>query len=317
MSAPHGFALVSDASRFEEIVDRLPPAVRAKFLGLQDQRDRLHGALVAAQTTWQAGRRELTSAQAAATIAQDTDRRDVDRFNRTRQSGTPEPPSPRAAAALAALDRAREREASRRRARDESQTAWEVADRLLTAVRELLRTSDPALLVPVVVERRAAKAPREAAVDLERVRAEIAKLAAEHQALDVAPVPLAEAAARLDDFLDEAARQFDPATSYFTAASYTAPSLDDLLPYKLLTLLAALPEVRKAFHARVAAAYPKLPASVPTKDRAALRAQLLDRRRQLELAEEQIVLEGALAGATIPRRGDASPDVVVRAVLAE
>jgi hypothetical protein len=47
------------------------------------------------------------------------------------------------------------------------------------------------------------------------------------------------------------------------------------------------------------------------------RAQVLDRRRQLELAEEQIVLEGALAGVTIPRRGDMSPDVVVRAVLAE
>lgn len=75
--------------------------------------------------------------------------------------------------------------------------------------------------------------------------------------------------------------------------------------------------MRAAFHQRVAAAYPRLPASVPTRDRAALRAQLLDRRRQLELAEELIVLEGVLAGVTVPRRGDASPDVVVRAVLAE
>jgi hypothetical protein len=115
-TAPQGFAVVSNASLFEELVARLPAPVAHKFRDLEDQRDRLHGALIAAQTTWQDAQRELVSAQAVATTAQDADRRDVDRFNRARQSGTPEPPSPRAAAALAALDRAREREASRRRA---------------------------------------------------------------------------------------------------------------------------------------------------------------------------------------------------------
>ena len=152
-------------------------------------------------------------------------------------------------------------------------------------------------------------------MDLARVRAEIVKVAAELQALDAAPAPLTEAAARLHDFLDGAARQWDPAVGCFTSPSYTAPSLDELLPYKLLTLLAALPEIRGAFHQRLAATYPRLPASVPTKDRAALRAQLFDRRRQLEMAEGQSVLEGAPAGVTIPRRGDASPDVVLLSVL--
>src|SRR5262249_51175748 len=131
-----------------------------------------HGGVLVALERWQSAQRELVSAQAVATAAEDADRRDVDRFNRARQSGTPEPPSPRAAAALAALDRARDREGSRRRAREESEAAWQVADRLLTSVRELLRTTDPALLVPVVVERRGPKAPRDAAVDLERVRAD-------------------------------------------------------------------------------------------------------------------------------------------------
>jgi hypothetical protein len=88
-----------------------------------------------------------------------------------------------------------------------------------------------------------------------------------------------------------------------------------VVPYRILTLLAGLREVRAAFHQRVAATYPRLPAFVPTKDRAALRAQLFDRRRQLEMAEGQSVLEGAPAGVTIPRRGDASPDVVLLSVL--
>jgi len=201
--------------------------------------------------------------------------------------------------------------------RDEAVARFNAAQQLVAACQDMIRATDPAELPPILLTRGQSKTTREAAVNLARLRGDIAKIGGELQALAAAPVPLAEAAARLDDFLDGAARQWDPATGYFTATSYTAPSLDDLLPYKLLPLLAALPEVRAAFHARVAAAYPKLPASVPSKDRAAFRAQLLDRRRQLELAEEQIVLEGALAGVTIPRRADASADVVVRAVLAE
>lgn len=103
-----GYAVISSASVFEEVVARLPAPVAQKYRDLEDQRDRLHGALVAALTTWQDAKRELVSAQAVATAAQDGDRRDVDRLNRARQSSTPEPPSPRAAAALAALDRARD-----------------------------------------------------------------------------------------------------------------------------------------------------------------------------------------------------------------
>src|SRR5262249_19233394 len=137
------------------------------------------------------------------------------------------------------------------------------------------------------------------------------------QALDAAPVPLAEAAARLDDFLDRAARQWDPVTAYFTAPSYTPPSLDDLLPYKLLTLLAALPEVRAAFHARLCSAYERLPASVATAERPARAAELANRQRQLELQEEHLILEAEQAGHMIARRPDADPLVVLTSVLAE
>jgi hypothetical protein len=312
------FAVVTDASLFEELIARLPEPVARKYRDLEDQRDRLHGSLVAALTTWQDAHRELTSAQAAAAIAQDADRRDVDRFNRARQSGRPEPPSPRAAAATAALDRARDREGSRRKAREESEAAWQVADRLLTAVRELLRAGDPALLVPVAVERRGAKTPREAAGDLERVRRDIATIAAELQALDAAPVLLAEAAARLDDYLDGLAQQWDPPVAIdFAGAAYHPPAPDTYWPYRPIVLLAALAPLRAALHARLKAAYATLPAAVATMERPARRARLLDRRRQAELVEEGIVLEAALAGITIRRREDASPDVVLRAVLAD
>jgi hypothetical protein len=316
MTAPQ-FAVITDATRFEELVATLPAPVAQKYRDLEEQRDAAHGALVAALTRAQDAHRDLVSAQAAATIAQDTDKRDVDRFNRQRQSGAPEPPSPRAVAALAALDRARDREGSRRQARDEAQAAWEVADRLLAAVHGVLgANADPSLLVPVVVERRGPKAPREAAVELERVRGAIATIAAELQALDAAPVPLAEAAARLDDYLDGLAQQWEPPVAIdFAGAAYRPPAPETYWPYRPIVLLAALAPLRAALHARLTAAYATLPAAVATADRAPLRARLLDRRRQAELVEEGIVLEAELAGITIRRREDASPDVVLRAVL--
>jgi hypothetical protein len=69
-------------------------------------------------------------------------------------------------------------------------------------------------------------------------------------------------------------------------------------------------------HARLLAAYKSLPASVPSPERPARAADLAHRQRQLELAEELAVLEGALAGVTIPRLGAADAAIVVRAVLA-
>jgi hypothetical protein len=172
--------------------------------------------------------------------------------------------------------------------------------------------------VPIVVERRGPKTPRDAAADLDRVRGDIATIAAELQALDAAPVPLTEAAARLDDYLDALAQQWDPPVAIdFAGATYRPPAPDTYWPYKPIVLLAALPPVRAALHARLKAAHATLPAAVATADRAALRAQLLARRRAAELEEEGIVLEAELAGITIRRREDASPDLVLRAVLAE
>jgi hypothetical protein len=67
----------------------------------------------------------------------------------------------------------------------------------------------------------------------------------------------------------------------------------------------------EALHARLKAAYKTLPASVPSMDRAALHASLLERRRKLEVEEETLVLEGGAAGITILRRAAADPVVVL------
>jgi hypothetical protein len=319
MTAPQGFALVSPSSLFEELVDKLPPLVAAKYRMLEERRDMLHGALLTAQATWQDANRELVSAQAVATAAQDGDRRDVDRFNRARQSGTPEPPSPRAAAALTALDRARDREASRRRARDESQGAFEVADRLLTAVRELLRTTDPALLVPVVVERRGPQAPREAADELEVVRASISAVTAELRAVEQAPVPPEVTAERVDARFAELAADWEPPISAFMARNYRPPGHDELLPYRLMAFFALVPEIRAAYHAAAARAYarPEAPSPVAIVAYASTLGALADRRRQAEVLEEQLVLEAAARGMAIARRAEADPVVVLTTVLAE
>jgi hypothetical protein len=320
MSAPDGFALVSDASRFDELVARLAAPVAQKVRDLEEQRDAAHGGLVAALARWQDAHRELTAAQAAANIAQDSDRRDIDLINRRarQQSGTPEA-SPRAAAALAAFDRAREREASRRRAREETEAAWQTADRLFTAVREFLQRTDPATLLPVVVERRGAKAPREAAVDLERVRASISATTAELRAVEQAPVPPEVTAARIDSLFAELAAQWEPPATDFMARDYRPPGHDQLVPYKLIAYFALLPEVRAAYHAAAERAYarPGVPAPVPIGEHAARVATLADKRRRAEVAEEQLILEAAASGIAIARRPDAYPRVVLTTVLAD
>jgi hypothetical protein len=320
MSAPQGFAVITDATRFEELIAKLADPVAAKYRDLEEQRDAAHGALVAALTRAQDAHRELVNAQATATAAEAGDTRDVARIARQRQAGAAEPPSPRAAAALAALDRARNREASRRQARDEAQAAWEVADRLLTAVRGILgATADPSLLVPVLVERRGPKPPREAAVDLEAVRARISALTAELRAVEQAPVPPDVCAARIDARFAELVAQWEPPVSDFMARDYRPPGHDQLVPYRLMAYFALLPEIRAAYHAAAERAYsrPGTPAPVPIVEYAARLATLADRRRQAEVVEEQLILEAAESGMAIARRPDADPVVVLTTVLAD
>jgi hypothetical protein len=308
--------VLSGDNLLEERISQLAEPVRQKYRMLEADRHDASDAVNGTQRRWEEAREPLMRARIAAESADNADKHNMDRIARERHSGKPEPPSLVAQRATATLAHAEELERARREAREVATERFAAAQGALASVQDLIRTTDAAALPPILLTRRRTP-PTDMGADLARVRDGIAEVAAERAAFNRTPVPHGEAAARLDDFLDGAARQFDPAMSYFTAVSYAAPSLDDLLPYKLFVLLAALPEVRAAFHAKLAKAYETPSASVPTKDRPALAARLDERLRQLELAEEQIVLEGALAGHTIQRRPDASALIVLTSVLAE
>src|SRR5215475_2705019 len=101
-----------------------------------------------------------------------------------------------------------------------------------------------------------------------------------------APVTLAEAAPRLTTWLEDAFRQLNLPLVDFTRREYRPPSMDEKTPYNVKALLAGDAGIREVIHADFTALYRTLPASVSRADYPALRAQLLDRRRQFELAEE-------------------------------
>jgi hypothetical protein len=84
-----------------------------------------------------------------------------------------------------------------------------------------------------------------------------------------------------------------------------------------MAYFALVPEIRAAYHAAAERAYarPGTPAPVPVVEYAARLATLAERRRQLEIAEEQIVLEAAESDMTIARRPDADPVIVLTTVL--
>jgi hypothetical protein len=156
-----------------------------------------------------------------------------------RHSGKAEPPSGEAATTAARLAQAEELERTRRAARDETADRFAAVHRLLIACRDVIRSTDPTALAPIVLTPRTAKTSRETDLDLARVRADIATVATERAALAGAPVPLAEAAARLDGYLDALARQWEPPLGTdFTPPTYQPPSPDDYWPFKPMVLLA-------------------------------------------------------------------------------
>src|SRR5215475_6983677 len=109
-----------------------------------------------------------------------------------------------------------------------------------------------------------------------------------------APVTLAEAAPRLTTWLEDAARQLNLPLVDFTRREFRPPSIDEMTPYKIMTLLAAAAPIREIALAGLKAIHATLPASVSDADYPAAHARLVDRRRQLEQEEEAIVLESEL-----------------------
>jgi hypothetical protein len=313
-------ALVNADSVLADRLAQLAPAVQAKFRHLDDARNDLSDAVDGTQRRWEEAREPLMRARIAATSAAEADKHDMGRLARQRHTGRPEPPSHEAQATAARLAQAEDGERARRAARDDALQRFTVAQQLLAGCQALIRSTDPAQLAPILLTRGGTpKKSGDVAAELDRLRAGIAQVAAERTALDRAPVTHEEASRRLDSYLDVMAREWTPTVATdFAQPAFHMPSPDDYgFPHKAIFLLANLPEVRAALHARLRSAYERLPASVPTAERPARVADLDARQRQFELAEERIVLEAALAGHAIPRRADASPRIVLCATLSE
>jgi hypothetical protein len=304
-------ALVNADSVLEDKIAQLDPSVRAKFRMLEADRNDASDAVDGTQRRWEESRDPLQHARYAASAAQAADRQNI-----WRRQGGKQPPSPAVEASAARVKQAEELEGARREARDDAVQRFTVAQRLLASVQDLIRRTDVTELPAILLTPRSTPTkPADVAADLTRVRDGIAQVVLERTALDRAPVPLVEASRRLDDLLDGLATQWDPPVGDFTRPAFTPPSPDSLFPYKPIVLLANLAPLRDALHARLKAAYATQPASVPSADRPARAAELANRQRRLEVAEEHAILAAAQAGHVIQRRPDADPLVVLTAVL--
>jgi hypothetical protein len=321
MAAP---VLVSAASTFEQRLDALPAPLRAKYRALEDQAEELGERALAAFSRWHEAHQHAATARAAHAALDSSDKRGLDsihaRAKAQREGRKYEPPAGSALAAAATdLARCEERVAQRLATRDATEQARTDALRLLASLRDTITTADAATWEPHVVDAPGPdRSPTNLAGDLARVREALAAVASEATALARAPLPLSEAHARLDAWLDSMASQYDPPlASSFARLGARLPSPEDLMPYRLVPLLACLPPWRDVLHDRLATAYATLPASVPSADRAAAAVALAERRQQLEIAEERLVLLAARAGLDVARRPDADAATVLRVVLAE
>jgi len=321
MAAP---ALVSAASTFEQRLDALPAPLRAKFRALEDHAEVLGERALSAFSRWQEAHAHAATARATFAALESSDKRGLDsihaRSKAEREGRTYQPPAGSALAAAATdLSRRVERLAQRLATRDATEQARAEALQLLTSLRDTIMTADAATWQPLVVDAPGPdRSPTNLPGELARVRQALAAVTQEATALARAPLPVSEAHARLDAWLDSMASQYDPPlASSFARLGARLPSPEELMPYRLVPLLACLPPWRDILHDRLATAYATLPASVPSADRPDAAAALATLRQQLEIAEERLVLLAARDGLDLARRPDADAGIVLRVVLAE
>ena len=160
------------------------------------------------------------------------------------------------------------------------------------------------------------------AVDLTGLRAHIAAVRAEMAQAAHAAVPLEEAEAAMDTFLESLATAYrppvamvfarDPQPSLDVAPLLFGDSRDAHAPW--LRWAAVLREpLRAAWCDRLRAAYesdPALAHPVPSAERASRLAALQRQLAELEVAEERWIVEAEQRGEQIDRRADVAPHVL-------
>ena len=161
------------------------------------------------------------------------------------------------------------------------------------------------------------------AAELAELRAEIGRVKAELIAIPAAPLPLAEAERALERTIERMATYYDPdgALSNFIAdADPQVDALEGIIPnfdpFALRAFLAAVigGPLRGVLLERLRARYAADPVLADTAIALAARpgrlAGLSERLRDLERAEERMIVAAERAGMRLDRRADADPAVI-------
>jgi hypothetical protein len=303
-------ALVSPASIFDGRLTQLEPRIRSKYFALADAVEGFRNAARSAVSVWETEHGKLVAARGTHAEAEALEKRDPEVIA-ARRAGQ-HVAGRRLQTAAAHLALCEERAQGKLAERDRIAQAAADAGTVLGAVEETIRTMDTDGLQPILVPRPTATDPT---TELARLRETLAGVLREAAILRHAPVPLEEAIARQDRWLDEAARRYQPPVLHFTTPSYVPPGFDGFVPFKAMEMWAAMPAWRDLQRQRLREQYADLPAAMPSDERASLAAALTERTAKLETAEESLVLQAETQGIALARRPDASPDVVLRVIL--
>ncbi len=314
----------------------LPAAIKDKLAGLEARKDALHGGLEALRGRIDRLRADLTEKRSR--LEHDTANtaplqphgvNGADRWTGGAGSGVATfggPPGPerqqevdRLAADLGRLEAVYQSACAR----------WEEAARTYQAACEWLERTAIAAIVPVVVKYE--RVP-DARGEVEMIRAEIAALSREAEAIERAPIPTGEALQRLDALArDVAARRgsriSERARVFFSRDGVrSVEALFGLVqgwaesPRELAAAIRERCETdflaeRKVWEGAIRTQAVNGEA-VSSSDRPKRLAEIERRRRELEQREEHIILAAERDGLDLDRRSDADPGTVLTTALA-
>jgi hypothetical protein len=205
------------------------------------------------------------------------------------------------------------------------------AARVYNQVFEYLENADPAAVVPVVVPYERLADPR---AELATVREQLEALTLEASRVEHAPVPTAEAAARMRALLRRESEAWTANVGAFFAARGPQTLREvfsaDLLPDQLAVgsqisrgfyahlqlLLALVGDELMNLYADAIGTHATNGEAVGSAERPRLLKALAEKRAECERREEQIILCAERDGLELMRRGEADPAIVLCTVLA-
>jgi hypothetical protein len=211
-----------------------------------------------------------------------------------------------------------------------AQARWQIVARLFQSCRDWVEATPIGAVAPIVVSYARVADPR---AEVATIRERLVALAAEAAAITRAPVPLAEALARLEAQRTTvaarvAARRADAVPAFFSPRGVTDAILVGRSPgfgtsgREIEEVLRELADARflatvGEWETAIRAHRGNGTTTIASADRPQRLAALARERAALDQQEEALVLAAERDGFTLDRRGDAEPSVVVCVLLAD